>query len=98
MIKVFTFDVYAFLDSGSSLSFVTPYVANKFEILPERFCEAFYDSIPIWESILAERGYRDCPVYINHKNTMADLKELDMVYFDVILSMDYIHACYASID
>ncbi|XP_069148257.1 uncharacterized protein [Solanum lycopersicum] len=36
MIKVFTFDVYALLDVGSILSFVTPYVANKFEILPEK--------------------------------------------------------------
>ena len=30
MIKVFTFDDYAFLDLGLSLSFVNPYVANQF--------------------------------------------------------------------
>ena len=30
MIKFFTFHVYALLDPGKSLSFVTPYVANKF--------------------------------------------------------------------
>ncbi|KAG5587432.1 hypothetical protein H5410_047866 [Solanum commersonii] len=29
---------------------------------------------------------------------MADLVELDMVDFDVILGMDWLHACYASID
>ena len=28
MIKVFAFNVYALLDPGASLSFVTPYVAN----------------------------------------------------------------------
>ncbi|WMV07854.1 hypothetical protein MTR67_001239 [Solanum verrucosum] len=29
---------------------------------------------------------------------MADLVELDMVDFDVILGVDWLHACYASID
>ncbi|PBO41484.1 hypothetical protein CKX42_26525, partial [Escherichia coli] len=29
---------------------------------------------------------------------MVDLIELDMVDFDVILGMDWLHACYASID
>ena len=98
MIKVFTFDVYALLDPGASLSFVTPYVANKFDVLPERLCEPFCVSTPAGESILAERVYRDYPVSINHKSTMVDLIELDMVDFDFILGMDWLHACYASID
>ncbi|KAH0784113.1 hypothetical protein KY290_003711 [Solanum tuberosum] len=97
MIKVFAFDVFALLDPGASLSFVTPYVANKFEVLPERLCEPFCVSTPVGDSILAERVYRD-PVSINHKSTMADLVELDMVDFDVILGMDWLHASYASID
>ena len=29
---------------------------------------------------------------------MTDLIELDMVDFDVILGMDWLHACYASVD
>ncbi|KAG5610219.1 hypothetical protein H5410_021500, partial [Solanum commersonii] len=32
-----------------------------------------------------ERVYRDCTIYVNHKETMADLVELDMVDFDVII-------------
>jgi len=36
MIKVFSIDVYALLDPGASLSVVTPYVANKFVVLPEK--------------------------------------------------------------
>ncbi|KAH0709554.1 hypothetical protein KY284_010981 [Solanum tuberosum] len=98
MIKVFVFDVYAFLDPGASLSFVTPYVANKFDVLPEKLCEPFCVSKPVGEFFLADRVYRDCPVSVNHKDTMADLIELDMVDFDVILGMDWLHACYASID
>ena len=88
MIKVFTFDVYAFLDPVESLSFVTSYVVNQFKILSKQLCEPFYVSTPVGESILAESVYHDCPISINHKNTMSDLVELDMVHFDVILGMD----------
>ncbi|KAH0709023.1 hypothetical protein KY284_010450 [Solanum tuberosum] len=72
-------------DPGASLSFVTPYVANKFNGIPEKLCEPLCVSTPVGESILAERVYRDCVISINHKDTMADLVELDMVDFDVIL-------------
>ncbi|XP_049391573.1 uncharacterized protein LOC125856004 [Solanum stenotomum] len=35
MLKVFCIDVYALLDPGANLSFVTPFVAMKFEIFPD---------------------------------------------------------------
>ncbi|KAH0650238.1 hypothetical protein KY284_030150 [Solanum tuberosum] len=71
---------------------------SLFDVLPERLCEPFCVSTPVGESILAERVYRDCPISISHKSTRADLVELDMIDFDVILGMDWLHACYASID
>ncbi|KAH0689164.1 hypothetical protein KY289_016522 [Solanum tuberosum] len=98
MIQVFTFDVYTLLDPGASLSFVTLYVANKFDVIPEKLCEPFCVSTPVGESILAERVFRDCVISIYHKDTMDDLVELDMIDFDVILGMDWLHACYASVD
>ncbi|KAH0632967.1 hypothetical protein KY284_035753 [Solanum tuberosum] len=98
MIKVFTLDVYAFLDPAAGLSFVTPYAANNFDVLLEKLCEPFCVSTPIVESILAKRVYHDCVISINHKNTIADLVELDMVDFEVILGIDWLHAYYASID
>ena len=98
MIQVFNLDVYASLDPGASLSFVTSYIAINFDILPDELSESFRVSTHVGESILAERVYNDCTISINHKSTMADLVELDMVDFDVILGMDWLHACYASID
>uniref|UniRef100_M1DRU7 Gag-pol polyprotein n=1 Tax=Solanum tuberosum TaxID=4113 RepID=M1DRU7_SOLTU len=53
MIKVFTFYVYAFLDPGASLYFVTPYVANKFDNLPEQLLEPYNVSTPVGLSIMA---------------------------------------------
>ena len=41
MIKVFNFNVYTLLDPRESLSFVTPYVANKFKILPKNFVNPY---------------------------------------------------------
>lgn len=34
----------------------------------------------------------------NHKDTMADLIELDTIDFNIILGTDWLHVCYASID
>ncbi|KAH0682694.1 hypothetical protein KY285_022193 [Solanum tuberosum] len=78
MIQVFDFIVYALLDPWASLSFVTPYVAMNFDVIPEQLSEPFSVSTPIGDSILAERVYHDCPVSVNQKSTMADLVELDM--------------------
>ncbi|KAG5599152.1 hypothetical protein H5410_030522 [Solanum commersonii] len=95
MIQVFDLTVYALLDPEASLSFVTPYVAMNFDIIPKQLSEPFNVSTAVGESILAESVYCDCPVSVNHKSTMANLIELDMIDFDVILSMDWLHACYA---
>ncbi|KAG5575216.1 hypothetical protein H5410_055350 [Solanum commersonii] len=64
----------------------------------KKICEPFCVSSPVGESILAERVYRDCVISINHKDTMTDLVKLDLVDFDVILGMDWLHACYALVD
>jgi len=92
MIQIFYFNIYALLNPGASFSFVTPYVAMNFNVLPEQLSEPSSVSTPVGESILAERVYCYCPIFVNHKSTMADLVELDMVYFDVILGMDLLHA------
>ncbi|KAH0641167.1 hypothetical protein KY285_037753 [Solanum tuberosum] len=98
MIQVFDFTIYALLDPGASLSFVTPFTAMNFDVIHEKLSEPFSVSTLVGESILAERVYRDCSIFVNHKSTMADLIELYMVDFDVILGMDWLHACYASVD
>ena len=88
MILVCGFTVYALLDPRESLYFLTPYVAMNFEIIPEQLNKPFNVSTPIAESILPERVHCDCPIFVSHKSTMANLVELDMVDFDVILGID----------
>ncbi|XP_070054515.1 uncharacterized protein [Nicotiana tomentosiformis] len=57
-------DVYAFIDPGFTLSYVTPYVAMEFGIEPESLHESFPISTLIDESIVAVRVYRDCVVMV----------------------------------
>ncbi|XP_075101689.1 uncharacterized protein LOC142177123 [Nicotiana tabacum] len=96
MLTVFTFDVYALMNPGSTLSYVTPYISKKFGIEPKKLCEPFEVSTPIGESVIARHIYRGCPVKVYHHLTVADLVELEMVDFNVIMGMDWLGSCYAT--
>ncbi|XP_075108870.1 uncharacterized protein LOC142180710 [Nicotiana tabacum] len=84
-------------DPGSTLSYVTPYIAKKFGIEPERLCEPFEVSTPVGESVIARCIYRGCPVKTHHHLTAADLVELEIVDFDLIMGMDWLESCYATV-
>ncbi|XP_070025810.1 uncharacterized protein [Nicotiana sylvestris] len=88
MLIIFTFDVYALIDPGFTLSYVTPYIAKKSGIEPEKLCEPFEVSTLVGESVIARCIYRGCPVKVHHRLTVADLVELEMLNFDVIMGMD----------
>ena len=49
--------MYTLLDPGSTLSFVTPLVASKFDLLPMILHEHCLVSTPIGENITAEIVY-----------------------------------------
>ena len=50
------------------------------------------------ESVVAKRVYRNCPIMLPNRVSYVDLVELDILDFDVILGMDWLPACFASID
>ncbi|KAH0747210.1 hypothetical protein KY285_008867 [Solanum tuberosum] len=87
MLKVIQLDVYALLDPDATLSFVTPYVSMRFDVLPDVVIEPFSVSTPIGDSVVAKMVYRRCPVSLCHIVTLVDLVERDMLDFDVILVM-----------
>nr|XP_016491575.1 PREDICTED: uncharacterized protein LOC107811203 [Nicotiana tabacum] len=81
---------------GSTLSYVTPYIAKKFGIEPEKLCEPFEVSTPIGELVITRCIYRGCPVKVHHRLTVADLVELELD-FDVIMGMDWLESCYSTV-
>lgn len=50
------------------------------------------------DSVVARRVFRSSLISLLNRVTWVELVELDMVDFDVILGMDWLHACFASID
>ncbi|XP_049357897.1 uncharacterized protein LOC125822529 [Solanum verrucosum] len=90
--------VYVLIDPGSTLSYVTPLIAAKFKRTPELLVKPIEVSTPIGESIIVRRVYRKCIVIVCGRNTLDDLIELEMVDFDVIMGMDWLASCYATVE
>ncbi|XP_070022544.1 uncharacterized protein [Nicotiana sylvestris] len=84
--------------SGSTFSYVTPYFAINLGLEPEQLSEPFLVSTPVGELVKVTRVYRGCIVSVQDRNTKADLIELEMVDFDVIMGIDWLSSCYAILD
>ncbi|XP_070038282.1 uncharacterized protein [Nicotiana tomentosiformis] len=57
ILTIFSHDTYALIDPGSTLSYITPFVAGKFGIVPEILSDPFAVSTPFGEQIIARRFY-----------------------------------------
>lgn len=77
---------------------MTPLVAVNFEINSKKIPEPFLICTVVGESDIAKKIYKRCPITVLHKIMLEDLIELDMVDFVLILSMDWFHSYYPSID
>ena len=98
MLQMFSINVYALLDPDATLSFVTPLVSMNFDVLPDIFHEPLLVSTTMGDSILFKRVYRVCLVSLPNRVTLVDLVELDMLNFDVISGMDWLHSYFSSIN
>ena len=98
MLRVFDLDIYALLDPQTTLYLVTPNIAVQFSVSPETLLEPFSVSTPVGDPVIATRVYRNCPIAVSQKVTLADLVDLKMVDFDVTLGMDWLHSCYAIVN
>ena len=97
MLKVFSMDVYSLLNLDSTLYFIAPLIAEKFEIFPHILNESFMVSTPMGESVVAKRLYRNCSIVFPNRVSHVELVELYMFEFDVIFGLYWLHACFAVI-
>ena len=88
MLKVLYIGVYALLDTSDTLSFVTPLVAKKFDIFPYVLHEPFIVSTLVYELIVANRVFRNCPIMLPSIFTSVKFVEHDILDFNVILGMN----------
>lgn len=62
------------------------------------FLELCSVSTSVDELVVANKVYQNYPILISHKVIPCGLVEHDMVDFNIILGMDWLHSSYASID
>ncbi|XP_069149754.1 uncharacterized protein [Solanum lycopersicum] len=65
MLQVFSTSVYALLDPGSTLSFVTPLLVPTFETLPEVLHDPIVVSTPLGENVRTDRVYKNCRIVVS---------------------------------
>ncbi|XP_069144454.1 uncharacterized protein [Solanum lycopersicum] len=97
-LQVFSNSTNALLDQSSTLSFITPLLAITFDIFPDVLRDPIVVSTPLGENVKTNRLHKDCPTVVSCKTMSADLVELPMHHFDVILCMDWLHSSYAFMD
>ena len=64
MLQVFSTSVYALLDPGYTLSFVTPLLALIFDILPKVLHDRIIVRTPLVETVRIDRVYKDFPIVV----------------------------------
>ncbi|XP_059285686.1 uncharacterized protein LOC132039159 [Lycium ferocissimum] len=97
ILTIFSFDAYSLNDESSNLSYVTLYFALDFGVEPELLLESFSVDTPAGVPVIVFRVYINYVVIVKGRETIADLFELEMVDFKVIMGMDWLFACYANV-
>ncbi|XP_070013057.1 uncharacterized protein [Nicotiana sylvestris] len=85
ILLVCSHNAYVIMDSSSTFSYVTPYFAINLGLEPEQLSEPFLVSTPVGELVKVTTVNRGCIVLVQGRNTKADLIELEIVDFDVIM-------------
>ena len=91
-------NAHVLFDSGATYFFISTFFATTLGRDPSPLGEFLIVATPMGHSLLANSVYKSCEILLEGKSFMADLIELDMVDFDVILGMDSLAACHATLD
>ena len=98
MLQVFSTSAYALLDTGSMLSFMTPLFTLTFETLHEFLHDPIVVRTPLGENVRDYRVHKDYQIVVCSRTMCADLVELPMHDFNIILCMDWRYKSYAFMD
>ncbi|XP_062104206.1 uncharacterized protein LOC133815375 [Humulus lupulus] len=75
-------------DSGAMHSFISMKMVVRLGVTYETFSENFVISLPLGEVMLSTKWLRSIPIMIEGKECLGDLLELDMIDYDVIISIN----------
>ncbi|XP_075475708.1 uncharacterized protein LOC142509967 [Primulina tabacum] len=89
---------YVLFDCGATHSFISKRFAKKLGHKPEKLSEPFFIATPTAKAIETCEIRKDCRININNRTFSADLIQLIMVDFDIILGMDWLARNNAMVD
>ncbi|XP_073305844.1 uncharacterized protein [Primulina huaijiensis] len=89
---------YVLFDSSATHSFISKRFTKKPGLTPELLVEPFRVATPTSKTIETHRVHQKCKICINEHIFQAELIQLNMVEFDVILGMDWLSKNHALID
>ncbi|XP_075483572.1 uncharacterized protein LOC142523724 [Primulina tabacum] len=89
---------YALFDCGATHSFMSKRFAKKLGRKPDKLTEPLRIATPTNRAVETDETYRDCKISISDQTFSADLIQLIMVDFDVILGMDWLARNSAIVD
>ena len=96
--RVNSFETYVLFDLGSTHSYVSSFFAPHFDELPLLLNPPFWISTPTEGTLLIQSLFKSWIINVCGIETLADLMLLSMVDFDVILGMDWLASCHATVD
>ncbi|EOY08454.1 DNA/RNA polymerases superfamily protein [Theobroma cacao] len=98
ILSVCNMNARVLFDPGATHSFISPCFASRLGRGRVRREEQLVVSTPLKEIFVAEWEYESCVVRVKDKDTSVNLVVLDTLDFDVILGMNWLSPCHASVD
>ena len=98
MLSICSQDACVLFDPGATHSFVSPIFASCLWSDPSLLDVPLIVTTPMGDCLLAKTVYRSCEILIENHSLLADLVELNMIDFDVILGMDWLSYNHANVD
>ncbi|XP_075479353.1 uncharacterized protein LOC142520235 [Primulina tabacum] len=77
-------------DPGATHSFISKVFVRKLPLLFEQLPYSFEICSPLGTTMIADIIYRNCPLNFQEKKYLADLIELPIKNYDIILGMDWL--------
>ena len=98
IIQVFDRDAYVLIDPGAAHSFISAKFIAQVNIEIQLIDCSMVVSLPIRDSLIANKVYMVCRVIIEGHEFRANLVLLDIQDFDVILGMEWLSRHHATMD
>ncbi|XP_038975659.1 uncharacterized protein LOC120106585 [Phoenix dactylifera] len=90
-------DASILFDSGSTHSFVSVSFSKQLHCTSEKI-EPLHVATPLQETVIVDTKYKNCIIQLGGKELEANLLQLDMHDFDIILGIDWMSQYHAHID